>query len=143
MHHVLAVGQPFQAKVFLVQFALSRQAKGTDTKPGDTSSAAAFPSLSNQRPHEQTLTEEVFERGNTSRGTTQGTGSVKSQDPTLAADSGSLSDTRDDASLMTREIAAENQKLIASMQPDQAMTVPTMFCILSTLCLCRLQLSPL
>ena len=118
-----------------MQFALSRQAKGTGAKPRDTSSAAASPSLSGQTQHEHTSMRGVPKTGNTSQGITQCTGSTRSQDPTLARDSVSHSDTRDDASQMTREIAAENQKLIASMQPEQASTVPTS-CIKRTCLLC-------
>ena len=54
--------------------------------------------------------------------TSRGTASVPSQDSAPAAGSGGPSD-RDVESQMAKEIAAENQKLIASMQPDQATTL--------------------
>ena len=52
--------------------------------------------------------------------TGQGTASVPSQGSTPAAMTGGPSNSRDDERQMAREVAAENQKLIASMEPDQA-----------------------
>ena len=58
--------------------------------------------------------------GSTSQGTNKATGSVRVQTPFVATHTASLAGSQDTQSHMAQEIAAENQRLIASMQPDQA-----------------------
>lgn len=53
----------------------------------------------------------------------RGTAPAPSQNYAPAAGGGGISDSRNDESQMAREVAAENQKLIASMQPDQAIAL--------------------
>ncbi len=58
------------------------------------------------------------------RSTGRSIASVPSQSSPPATGGGRAGDSRDDERQMAREIAAENQKLIASMQPDQATALP-------------------
>ena len=89
------------------------------------SSAAASPSLANQPEDQAPSTEGVSTTGSRSGKISQGTGSHRIQSSTPATRSASLSGSQDIQGHMAQEIAAENQKLIASMQPDQATSLPT------------------
>ena len=110
-----------------VQFALSRQAKSKSSKAEDTLTKRAFPGLTGQ-PHRQPPSSERMPSARVStQSADQSTGSDRSPGPILAPDTASLTASQGPGSRMAQDIAAENEDLIASMQPDEANTFPPLY----------------
>ena len=100
------------------QFALSRRAKGAPSKPEDKPSqlnTTGVPAQSVSRPAGSGL--EPGSSGFKSSGEAQ---PARLQQPAFAPSSSGQTGILDAEGQMAQEIAAENQKLLASMQPDEA-----------------------
>jgi hypothetical protein len=102
-----------------LQFALSRRAKGAPTKPEDKpshASATEAPAQPSSRPAgsglEHGLSPDLSSSG--------GAQPVRLEQPAFAPSSSGQAGILDAEGQMAQEVAAENQKLLASLQPDEA-----------------------
>lgn len=104
-----------------MQFALSRQAKGREAKPASISSEAFTPSNQpSAQPRIQPTNKGDSSNSQDAAETVQPGGSGMSQKPALEPGTAGMTGRQNTESQMAQEVAAENKKLIASMQPDEA-----------------------
>lgn len=102
-----------------MQFALSRQAKGREAKPASISSFTPSNQPSAQ-PRIQPTNKGDSSNSQDAAETVQPGGSGMSQKPALEPGTAGMTGRQNTESQMAQEVAAENKKLIASMQPDEA-----------------------
>ena len=101
------------------QFALSRRA-GRGAKPVNTSSEAFTPLNQPAQPRMQPTYKGDSSNSQGAAETVQSAGSGRSQKPVLEPGTAGMTGRQNTESQIAQEVAAENKKLIVSMQPDEA-----------------------